>query len=66
MFSRPMLDTRQEFQPSMNLRAPMSVSMVVLGLPMPSNSEPLMASSSTVMREASLSTRRLNLNVSPM
>ena len=33
MFSRPMLETRQEFQPSMNLREPISVSIVVPVLP---------------------------------
>ena len=61
-----MLETRQEFQPSMNFLAPMRMLMRVSGRLMPSNSEPAMASSSSVMPEASSSTSFLNALVSPM
>ena len=35
MLSNPILDTRQEFQPSMNFRDPASISTVVSGSLMP-------------------------------
>ena len=60
-----MLATRHEFQPSMNFFAPISMSMVVAGRPMASNSEPLTTSSSNVIPQSSAAASFLKAAASP-